>query len=191
MSLAILFRFLCAQHISDINISIIRSLRLCCWITTSVVLFSVRCVLEIWCGWFWVVLVLQAVAQLCFSIPHIKRNGLSARQLKHPVIMIKLLGLPVASFRIRSQNFSQTCCFSVLSICRTSVLLIRKKMVIFSRRRSFGSNPATLNTLYKNFLKIFLPNSRRILWAVGLTEPAIRVFSTEVELWWTVFTLSQ
>ena len=28
MSLAILFHFLCAQHVSDINISIIRSLRL-------------------------------------------------------------------------------------------------------------------------------------------------------------------
>jgi len=40
MSLAILFHFLRAQHFSDINISIIRSLRLlCCWITTSVVLF--------------------------------------------------------------------------------------------------------------------------------------------------------
>ena len=51
MSLVILFHFLCAQHVSDINISIIRSFRLCCWITTSVVLFSVRCVLEIWCGW--------------------------------------------------------------------------------------------------------------------------------------------
>ena len=47
----ILFHFLCAQHVSNINISIIRSLRLC-WITTSVVLFSVRCVLELWCGWF-------------------------------------------------------------------------------------------------------------------------------------------
>ena len=58
MSLAILFHFLCAQHVSDLNISIIRSLRLCCWITTSVVLFWVRCVLEIWCGWFWVVFVL-------------------------------------------------------------------------------------------------------------------------------------
>jgi len=50
MSLAILFHFLCTQHVSEINISIIRSLRMCCWIT-SVVLFSVRCVLEIWCGW--------------------------------------------------------------------------------------------------------------------------------------------
>ena len=49
MSLAILFHFLCAQHVSDINISIIRSLQLCCWITTSVVLFSVRCALE--AGW--------------------------------------------------------------------------------------------------------------------------------------------
>ena len=52
MSLAILFHFLCAQHVSDNNISIIRSLRLCWWITTSVVFFSVRCVLELWCGWF-------------------------------------------------------------------------------------------------------------------------------------------
>ena len=46
MSLAILFHLLCAQHVSDINISIFRSLRLCRWITSSVVLFSVRCVLE-------------------------------------------------------------------------------------------------------------------------------------------------
>ena len=30
MSLAILFHFLCAQHVSDINISNIRSLRLIC-----------------------------------------------------------------------------------------------------------------------------------------------------------------
>ena len=67
MSLAILFNFLCAQHVSDINISIIRTLWLCCWITTSVVLFSVRCVLEIWCGWVWVVSVLQAEAQLQIS----------------------------------------------------------------------------------------------------------------------------
>ena len=43
----ILFHLLCTQHVSDINISIFRSLRLCWWITTSVVLFSVRCVLEL------------------------------------------------------------------------------------------------------------------------------------------------
>ena len=52
MSLAILFHFLCAQHVSDINISIIRSLRLFCWITTLVVLFLVRCVgVSVWLGW--------------------------------------------------------------------------------------------------------------------------------------------
>jgi len=44
MSLAILFHFSCAQHVSDINISIIRSLQLFCWITTLVVLFLFRCV---------------------------------------------------------------------------------------------------------------------------------------------------
>ena len=64
MSLAILFHFLCAQHVSDINVSIIRSLRLYWCVTTSVVLFSVRCLLEIWCGWVWVVSVLQSEAQL-------------------------------------------------------------------------------------------------------------------------------
>jgi len=62
MSLAILFHFLCAQHISDINISIIRSLRLFCWINTLVVLFLVRWVLEFRCGWVGVVSVLQASA---------------------------------------------------------------------------------------------------------------------------------
>jgi len=39
--LIFLFHFLCAQHVSDINISIIRSLRLFCCITTLVV-----------CSWF-------------------------------------------------------------------------------------------------------------------------------------------
>jgi len=34
MSLVILFHLLCTQHVSDINISIFRSLRLCWWITT-------------------------------------------------------------------------------------------------------------------------------------------------------------
>ena len=55
MSLAILFHFVCAQHISDINISIMRSLRLFCWIATLVVLFLVRCVLEFRCSWVGVV----------------------------------------------------------------------------------------------------------------------------------------
>jgi len=62
MSLVILFHFLCTQHVSDINIAIIRSLRLFCWITTLVVLFLVRCVLKFRCGWLGVVSVLQAAA---------------------------------------------------------------------------------------------------------------------------------
>jgi len=62
MPLAILFHLICAQHVSDINISIIRSLRLCCWITTLVVWFLVRCVLEFRCGWVGVVSVLKAEA---------------------------------------------------------------------------------------------------------------------------------
>jgi len=64
MSLAVLFHFLCAQHVSDINISVIRSLRLFCWITTLVVLLLVRCVLEFLCGWAGVVSVLQVEAQV-------------------------------------------------------------------------------------------------------------------------------
>jgi len=64
MSLAILFHFLCAQHVSDINISIIRSSRLFCWITTLVVLFLFRCVLELRCGWVGVVSVLQTSANV-------------------------------------------------------------------------------------------------------------------------------
>ena len=64
MSLAILFHFLCAQHVSDINITIIRSLQIFCWITTLVVLFLVRCVLEFRCGWVGVVSVLQVEAEV-------------------------------------------------------------------------------------------------------------------------------
>ena len=52
----------CCRLKHDINISIIRSLRLFCRITTLVVLFFVRCVSEIWCGWVGVVSVLQAEA---------------------------------------------------------------------------------------------------------------------------------
>ena len=54
-----------AQHVSDINISIIGSLRLFCWIITFVLLFFVRCVLEFRCGWVGVVSVLQAEASAC------------------------------------------------------------------------------------------------------------------------------
>ena len=75
MSLAILFHFLCAQHVSDINISFIRSLRIFCWIATLVVLFLVRCVLEFRCGWVWVVSVLQAEACNTDTKSHLKILG--------------------------------------------------------------------------------------------------------------------
>ena len=89
MSLAILFHFLCAQHVSHINISIIRSLRLCCWITTSVVLFSVRCVLEIWCGWFWV------VSETCWA--HKKWNKIASdiKLVFHSSMYLYVYGLMV------------------------------------------------------------------------------------------------
>ena len=69
MSLVIVYHFLRTQHVSHINIPIIRSLWLRCWTTTSVVLFLVRCVLEIWCGRVSVVSVLWAEAQVVLQLP--------------------------------------------------------------------------------------------------------------------------
>jgi len=83
MSLAILFHFLCAQHVLDMNISIIRSLRLFCWITTLVVLFLVQCVLVFRCGWVGVVSVLQAEAQMCFSLQHGYHSNPTTLKLQH------------------------------------------------------------------------------------------------------------
>ena len=51
MSLAILFHFLCAQHVSDINISTIRSLRLFLLNYHISRVILVRYVLEFQCGW--------------------------------------------------------------------------------------------------------------------------------------------
>jgi len=54
LSLAILFHFLCDQHVSEINISIIRSLRLFCWITyhiDRIVLGSMCVGVSVWLGW--------------------------------------------------------------------------------------------------------------------------------------------
>ena len=86
MSRVILFHFLCAQHISDINISIIRSLWLCCWITTSVVLFSVCCVREIWCGWFWVVPQMSNTQQT-----ENKTTDVVIQQHSHKLLMMDIL----------------------------------------------------------------------------------------------------
>jgi len=74
MSPAVLCPFLCTQHVMDIIISIVRSLRLCCRITVLVVLFSVHCVLEIWCGWVLVVSVLQAAAAVEYIRREIKQQ---------------------------------------------------------------------------------------------------------------------
>ena len=67
MSLVILFQLLCAQHVSDINISIFRSLQLCWWIThrSSCSQFVVCC--SFCCGWYLVVFVLQVEALLFCS----------------------------------------------------------------------------------------------------------------------------
>ena len=89
MSLAILFRFVCAQHVSDNNISIIRSLRLFCWITTLVVLFFVRCVLEVRCGWVGVVSVLQA-ASACITDTNDTTNVV-IQQNSHKLLMMDIL----------------------------------------------------------------------------------------------------
>jgi len=45
-----LLYFLDTQHVSAINMSIFRSLRLCCWTTTLAVLFLDCCVLDLGCG---------------------------------------------------------------------------------------------------------------------------------------------
>ena len=79
MSLAILFHFLYAQHVSDTNISIIRSLRLFCWNTTLVV-FLVRCVFEFRCGCVEMVSVLEAEAcntDTTPTQPHWTKNNMT------------------------------------------------------------------------------------------------------------------
>jgi len=97
MSLAILFHILCVQHVSDINISIIRSLRQFCWITTLVVLFLVRCVLRFRCGWVGVISVLQAEASLGTTPTQPHRNSNTYRtnvviqQNRHKLLMMDIL----------------------------------------------------------------------------------------------------
>jgi len=83
MSLAVLFHFLCAQHVSDINISIIRSLRLFCWIATLVILFLVLCVLEFRCGWVGMVSVLHWLCWLWLALVVELRRDLHAVYTAH------------------------------------------------------------------------------------------------------------
>jgi len=105
MSLAILFHFLCAQHVSDINIYVIRSSWLFCWITTLAVLFLVRCVLEFRCGWVGVVSVCQAEAQIvrhwlycswfdvCWSFGVVGLGWYPCARLKHKLYDISCIVL--------------------------------------------------------------------------------------------------
>ena len=74
------FHFLCPQHVSNINMSIIRSLRLFCWITTLVVLFLVRCVMEFRCGWVGLISMLQA-----------NTNNVVIHQNSHKLLMMGIL----------------------------------------------------------------------------------------------------
>jgi len=94
MSLAISFHFLCAQHVSDINISIIRSLRLFCWITTLVVLFLVRYVLQFQCGWVGVVSVLQASACSTDTTPTQPHRNSNTHRTKNRQTDSRIFRLP-------------------------------------------------------------------------------------------------
>jgi len=96
MSLAILFLLLCAQHVSDINISIVRSLQLFCSITTMVVLFLVRCVLEFRCGWDGVLSVLQQETSVwCFILQLIPVSMRTVKQRARKVFFPQKCMLPL------------------------------------------------------------------------------------------------
>jgi len=64
-----LLYFLDTQHVSGINMSIFRSLRLCCWPTTLAVQFLDCCMLESGCGSVRVVSGLPAEAQPQYLTP--------------------------------------------------------------------------------------------------------------------------
>ena len=122
MSLALLFHFLCAQNVSDINIPIIRSLRLFCWITTLVVLFwfdvcwSFGVVGLEWYPWCWSVWVGQtscsntAALQVIWQVkvrPH-QNLGLSVWGYVSQEVTLKPLELlSVSAFLISVANWSE------------------------------------------------------------------------------------
>ena len=83
MSLAILFHLLCAQHVSDINISIFRSLRLCWWITTSVVLFCKD-------GCFSISVTLRCVVTLMLKHPSLQNKTTDVVIQQHSRRLLKM-----------------------------------------------------------------------------------------------------
>jgi len=69
-----------------------RSLRLFCWITTLVVLFLVRCVLEFRCGWVGVVSVLQAKAETPTHIETMNNTtNVVIQQISRKLLMMDIL----------------------------------------------------------------------------------------------------
>ena len=58
-----------AQHVSDVNTSILRSLRLICWVISWVVLLwfgACWCYVVVWLGWCGI----RMQAEACIPIPH-------------------------------------------------------------------------------------------------------------------------
>jgi len=82
MSLARLFHFLCAQHVTNINISIIRSLRLFCWITTLVV-----------CSWFDVCWSFGVAGLEWYPCSRLKKNttDVAIQQNSRKLLMLDIL----------------------------------------------------------------------------------------------------
>ena len=153
MSLAILFHFLCAQHVSDINISIIRSLRLFCWITTLVVLILVRCVLEIWCGWDGVVSVLQASACNTHTTPTQPHRNSNTHQTKNNTTNVvnqqnsrKLLKMDIL--------MSETCS----AYKKWNKIASDIKLVFYSSTITMMHGPINIRILYSPFKYHFLTN---------------------------------
>jgi len=71
MSLALLFHYLMLKHVLHVNTSILRSLRLICWVISWVVLFWFDvcwCYVVVWLGWCGVVS--RCSASACIWIPH-------------------------------------------------------------------------------------------------------------------------
>ena len=172
MSLAILFHFLCAQHVSGINISIIKSLRLCWWITTSVVLFSVRCVLELlvravfggvrFAGWTTDVVVHQhsrkllkmdiLMSETCWA--HNKWNKIAS--------VIKLVFLSFVNYRIAMSVGPNWVAAHVCSWSwnRSVFEMLRSFEILYSfgnNRRSLKSGNHTSKVLYTCIVFPFMP----------------------------------
>ena len=136
---------LMCSHVSDINISIIRSLRLFCWTTTLVVLFLVRCVLEFRCGWVGVVSVLQAPIQ-----PHQNSNTHRTKNNTTNVVIQqnsrKLLMMDIL--------MSETC----RAYKKWNKIASDITLVFYSSTITMMHSPININFLSKLLVKILFQN---------------------------------